>query len=112
VKVCARPLCNNPVRSNHPQALYCSHAHRQEAWKEKHGYRLYGRKKASQRRRSREGQGVRPYLSTDEALELLKLPIPASVRAKLESKLKPADPLPGQLDIVTELAKENEHAAG
>lgn len=107
MKVCARPTCENVVRSQHPRALYCSHAHRQEAWKEKHGYRLYGRKKASQRRKSREGRGVRPYLSTNEALELLKLPIPSSVRAKLESKLKPPDPLPGQLDIVTELEEQD-----
>lgn len=50
---------------------------------------------------------MRPYLSTNEALELLKLPIPPSVRTKLESKLKPAGPLPGQLDIVTELEEQD-----
>lgn len=93
-----------------PNGRYASDACRARDWKVKHNYGPQGPRKGrsnGSRRKSREGRGVRPYLSTNEALELLKLPIPASVRAKLESKLQSAELLPGQLDIVTELEGQN-----
>ena len=47
---------------------------------------------------------MKVYLSESEARALLELPIPTSVRTKLESKLTSAAPMKGQTDILTALA--------
>jgi hypothetical protein len=64
--------------------------------------------KPARARSNRKGNGVRLYISTAEAEALLRGEISPGVVAKVRAKLKPADPLPGQLDIVTEL--EEQHA--
>lgn len=54
---------------------------------------------------------MRPYLSVAEARALLELPIPESVRRKLESKLTAPEPIPGQTDLLTELARLEDSCA-
>jgi hypothetical protein len=113
MRMCDYPGCSDPVRSTHPEARWCSKAHRQAGWKERVGYRLVAHRKASQRRPTREGRGVRVYISTQEAEELAAGRLPGSVVRKAQSKLKPADPIPGQqsiYDVLTEEPDANEDA--
>lgn len=60
------------------------------------------------RRPSRNGVGVRLYISALEAAELMEGRVPASVAAKVRAKLKPAAPIEGQTDLLTELARIEE----
>jgi hypothetical protein len=82
---CQREGCPGSV--TRAKALYCSQACRQAVWRAKHGLVLQTRRKPSLRRQTRDGAGVRLYLSPDEAQELLRLPVPLEVRAKLLTKL-------------------------
>lgn len=58
--------------------------------------------------RKRKDKGVRLYISTQEAEALARGETPASVSAKATAKLKAPDPLPGQMDLVTELSRIEE----
>jgi hypothetical protein len=105
---CVRDGCPNPVtRSNQ---LYCSQGCRTAAWRARHGLILQTRPNPLLRRKSRDGVGIRPYLTPTEADELIAGRVPASVVAKLEAKLKPPEPLPGQLNIIDALEGTTPHA--
>lgn len=57
--------------------------------------------------RKRKGTGISIYLSVAECRELAEGRVTESVRRKAKRKLQPAEPPPGQLDIVTELEKDH-----
>jgi hypothetical protein len=105
MKTCALPDCPNPVTSRHPRARYCSSAHKQAAWKLRSGYRVLGRQRTSQRRKTRDGRGVRLYVTVREAQIMVTGTTPPSVVTKLAAKLKPPAPLPGQIDLIEALAE-------
>ena len=55
------------------------------------------------RRPTRDGSGVRLYLSQREAEALLQRMVPTSVVEKIIGKLKDPEPLPGQTNIIDAL---------
>lgn len=110
MKTCARNGCDNHVRSRHARARYCSNACKSQGWRDREGYVLTAVRKACQtpkRRATRDGNGMRLYVSTAEARELAAGRTPATVAAKASAKLKPADPLPGQQSIYDALTEES-----
>lgn len=106
----ARPCGHRgcPETVTRRNARYCSQACRQADWRQRHGLILQTVRKASPRRKSREGRGVRVYLSTNEAESLLVGNVLASVRAKVQGKLRPADPIPGQQSIYDAITEDDD----
>lgn len=99
--------CPQQARGN---SAYASDACRARAWKARVGYGHQARRKARANGRKRKDSGVRPYLNIHEARELLAGRVPATVAAKVAAKLdKPAEPIPGQLDILTALEETHGH---
>lgn len=67
--------------------------------------------KSGKRRQTRNGDGVRLYISTAEAEALLRGEIRDAVKRKVAAKLKPADPIPGQQSIYDVLTEEHDASA-
>jgi hypothetical protein len=88
-------------RDKRPDAKFCCDAHKLANYRAQHDPANAPVRPPDQRKR--KGTGISIYLSVAECRELAEGRVPESVRRKAAKKLKPADPLPGQLDILTAL---------
>ena len=113
---CAIPDCPNPVTSRHPKARFCSNACKSRSWRDRTGYVIQAAtsKRVRHRRTTRDGLGVRLYLSETEAAALARGEVPATVAAKAKAKLRPPAPIAGQTTIYDHLedpCQDEEQAA-
>lgn len=89
--------CGKPAR---PRGRYASAACRARDWKRRTGYGPPAAVRTRERRReSRDGRGVRLYITEDEARALADYRLPITVAEKVRAKLKPPAPMPGQTNI-------------
>lgn len=99
--------CPLPAR---PNGLYASDACRARAWKARRNYGPQEPRKgrSNGRRRSRDGNGVKLYVTPAEAEALARGVVLPSLATKATAKLKPAAQIAGQQSIYDVLTEEQD----